>query len=615
MLDIIKSYIKSETDEYGLLINGKWGHGKTYFIENILPNEIESLEIFYVSVNGMNSTSELHRAIISKAMVNHLSLDRFLSFGSRASKAIKAMPKALAVLDSLSFSDFHFPHQILVVIDDLERIPESYSYGELFGYISRTFLSKPKFKTILIGDISRPRIISSEFRIIKEKYIKWIIDFESDFKVVLDDMVAKYKKEKSFNFIVKNKETIQDLFRRNDIRNYRTLGFFLEVCSTVGSVLNDKYNDLSNSIILFIFIFSVEYKLGHTDYFDGPDNLPPQVKTSGSDNFLYAEIIFDKINKMTGAVEEAPKKAEEPQQPLDVFIKSFESYSREDPNNDIGYKGEYHFFRSLYVYITTGKLDSPAFLAECENLSNYRQRNQEEEVRERVDEDVSIMTQYKTLSFVELSQAIERFLQRLPELNIADAIRGFSFLFYFAESELVTHNSEDLEQTFNEYIEGYNFEEGLSLQQKTSGVNFRMLSPTIWEGRREAYDTLIEKYNAYKHVLQKESAELKLQNWGSSLILDTKIVFRYCAADQIADRVLELLDNRDFIEQLEGEFESEFNFLHANRIYPDLLEKLERLSLRFGETLEDKTVDRIDLFFLRSFKRKIDTVAENIRTA
>ncbi|WP_020539054.1 P-loop NTPase fold protein [Lewinella cohaerens] len=617
MLDVIKNYLTSEIDEYGLLINGEWGSGKTFFIENTLAQDIKPLEIFYFTVNGVSSTAELHRTIVSKAITNHLKLDSFLSFGTRAGKVIKGMPKVVAVLDSLSFSDFHFPDKVIVIIDDLERIADSYSYRQLFGYISRTFLKNPKFKTIIIGDISRPRIEGSEFRVIKEKYIKWIVDFESDFDTVLDTMLTKYKDEEKFSdFIVENKSAVQYLFKRHKIKNYRTLAFFLEVCVTASNTFYDKFNELSKSILLFIFIFSIEYKLGRTSQFKSPAHLPQQVKRSGGDSFLFSEIVFERINKMTGAVEETPQENDQPPSTLDVFIKSFESYFKEDPNDEIGYKGEYHFFESLYTYVTTGKLDKTAFVAECESLANHRKRSQEETVREQIDEDVVTITRYKTLSFVELSEAINRFLEKLEGLNIADAIKGFNFLFFFSESGMITTQStEELEQIFRNYLNDYSFEEGLSLQQKTKGINFRMLGPSMWEERQDVYNNLLERYNAYKNVLKRQNAELKLEGWGNNMILDIKIVFSFCTADQIADRVIQLLNNRDLIEQLEGEFDAEFNYSNVRQHYFHLLQKLERLSERFGEVLDENSADRIDLFFLRSFRATIDAVIEKLRPA
>jgi predicted AAA+ superfamily ATPase len=52
---IINNYLDSEKQtDYALMINGKWGCGKTYYIEHDLKKLIEgkSLQYIYISLNG-----------------------------------------------------------------------------------------------------------------------------------------------------------------------------------------------------------------------------------------------------------------------------------------------------------------------------------------------------------------------------------------------------------------------------------------------------------------------------------------------------------------------------------------------------------------------------------
>ena len=63
---LLEPYLKAESPEYAIMINGEWGSGKTYYIRNQIlqdmaneEEEAQPLKILYASANGVKSIEEL----------------------------------------------------------------------------------------------------------------------------------------------------------------------------------------------------------------------------------------------------------------------------------------------------------------------------------------------------------------------------------------------------------------------------------------------------------------------------------------------------------------------------------------------------------------------------
>ena len=74
-LDAILQYLKQPGTDYGYMLTGPWGCGKTYFWKNVVVPAIESSEfckeedkpsIVYVSLYGIDSLDQVEDAIISQ---------------------------------------------------------------------------------------------------------------------------------------------------------------------------------------------------------------------------------------------------------------------------------------------------------------------------------------------------------------------------------------------------------------------------------------------------------------------------------------------------------------------------------------------------------------------
>lgn len=66
-IKIIKNYVNDNNDSLALLINGKWGSGKTYFVKKIaIPKLLEiNKKSIYISLYGVENKEEINQKIYS----------------------------------------------------------------------------------------------------------------------------------------------------------------------------------------------------------------------------------------------------------------------------------------------------------------------------------------------------------------------------------------------------------------------------------------------------------------------------------------------------------------------------------------------------------------------
>lgn len=138
--DIIIDYLKNDKLNQAILIDGEWGSGKTFFIkEKVIPEINENLKnvpIYYVSLYGISSSSEIHNLISSqiteKYIEKHLGKKATGSL-KKIERAIKKITPAINVLKEASGVGIDFVHfnelknnldiptKSIMIFDDLER--------------------------------------------------------------------------------------------------------------------------------------------------------------------------------------------------------------------------------------------------------------------------------------------------------------------------------------------------------------------------------------------------------------------------------------------------------------------------------------------------------------
>lgn len=153
----VEEYLERDCSyPYALMIEGKWGSGKTYFIKNVIESYIgnpKKLRGIYVSLYGLTSAKAIDVALLNAiARVNYgentlpiatIVADRTAQFiGKFISARFCEQQEENNQYKTFSDESYFF------VFDDLERC--SMPLNEVMGYLS-TFVEQYAAKVILIG--------------------------------------------------------------------------------------------------------------------------------------------------------------------------------------------------------------------------------------------------------------------------------------------------------------------------------------------------------------------------------------------------------------------------------------------------------------------------------
>ncbi|MDR0977912.1 MAG: hypothetical protein LBL71_02615 [Endomicrobium sp.] len=183
LVEIIKEFICKPKKGRALLINGEWGSGKTFFMQNLSEREIspasdkkiytflgnylhfkfKKFKKIYISLKGINSLEEIADTIVkgilfkSKKMYILLHVSLFVGFivvlisvsyfigkyiGIDISVFCTVVIAALGIFGRIefkknllnSFFDWEDFSNYLFIFDDLERLPEKFSYADVLLY-------------------------------------------------------------------------------------------------------------------------------------------------------------------------------------------------------------------------------------------------------------------------------------------------------------------------------------------------------------------------------------------------------------------------------------------------------------------------------------------------
>lgn len=363
----LEYYLTSESIPYAVLINGKWGSGKTHFLQNELKKHTKK-KIVYASVNGISSIHQLNQIIINSKLLGSKSLNKKVKYvkfgGSILINYLQNKLKGKGDLEEISadlLSIISLGKKDLLVIDDIERIKKPLKFSELLGYVSRNFLEQDAIKVILVAN--EKELIeqgdSSKYSQIKEKTIWQTLQFNLDYKSIFENIANNFSNINKH--LLSRKDWMIDKFEKYEIENLRTVLFYFQVLSEVEKKSYTAIFDhkLSDSILNSIMVQCNEYKLG---------------KISGTiknDQYIKQEIFSVYIDKMSGIFidelySEPLSKEDKTEEERDIEKEQTKYFS----NKYLKFEDhKYNFFKSIYDFVVTGYFDSTVFNKEVSNIS------------------------------------------------------------------------------------------------------------------------------------------------------------------------------------------------------------------------------------------------------
>lgn len=248
---VIMQYVVNPKSELAILINGEWGIGKTYYIDNIIIPHIKNntdpkqkKNVIKVSLYGLKNYKELYNRIYLKMIWNYMPESAKGNIIEKIAQTIKKTYDLLSEKDveadipsgSISFG-VNLPaindmvelanvwtnlEDYVLIFDDLERcemLPQ-----EILGIIN-DFITEKKCKCI---------IISNENEINKIRYCK---DTELKYMVALNNNLKIKNSENSYNEDSKTQNKVK--FDVDDLKK-RVDALFSE---------NNEYNIVKEKVI------------------------------------------------------------------------------------------------------------------------------------------------------------------------------------------------------------------------------------------------------------------------------------------------------------------------------------------------------------------------------
>lgn len=292
----LDEYLQMNTPQFAVMITGKWGCGKTFYIKNCIDRwshvqvkakaDSITLKPIYISVNGLSSVSSVVRKI--KTVLYPM----LYSKGAKVAKkvaftALQILTKSKVDLDNdgtgedlnnlldaegiielfKSDSDSIKGNRILV-IDDVERckIP----LDELFGFVNG-IVEHSNSKVILICDeaklseVVEKEKLSVQYKNFKEKLVGQTFTLAVDYAGIAGNFIDK----KNCAVITDNRDLIIELFIASKCGNLRLMRhclidverFFKQIPNNVAN--NQNYKAFVTNVVAYLVITSLEYRYGN----------------------------------------------------------------------------------------------------------------------------------------------------------------------------------------------------------------------------------------------------------------------------------------------------------------------------------------------------------------
>ncbi|WP_025118146.1 P-loop NTPase fold protein [Bacillus sp. H1m] len=311
-VESILEYIKRSNTSSAILLNGKWGSGKTYFWKNVLQEKIQSegKKAIYVSLYGISSIEEINKKIVLSRweFVEKISKSKvgggITELGKVAFGVIKKIdPTGLSdELTNMNFEDILNYSDAVLCFDDLERV--NMRIDEVLGYINNFvehdgtkviiigneeeiaeklndqnrelkmlttyfYLKKTEGEKLLENDVITEKLNDlfhkkNEYKRIKEKLIGKTLTIHLDERTLIHDILHQLLDTKLQSFLEHNIDIIETTFKESGTKNIRILKQGLEDFELIYKhFVENKYESdvvMLQSILKFVIAASFAIK-------------------------------------------------------------------------------------------------------------------------------------------------------------------------------------------------------------------------------------------------------------------------------------------------------------------------------------------------------------------
>lgn len=265
-------YIGLSNPQYAVFLKGKWGSGKTHFINKFVNKRTQNkIKFIKISLFGLKDISEINYKILFNLI--NINEDTFFNNSfSLVAKSLDSFGKKL----NLSAKDIpiekiinKLKYELIFIFDDLERT--NMSLSDVLGYINN-FVEHQSYKVILIANEEELEK-TEKYTQIKAKLIGKTFEFISDANSAYDTFLGELENENKINenILKKEKVNILELFEKSQSNNLRALRqTLLDFERLYDEVLvnHQAKEELIKDILYWFFLFSFEIRQGNNDILD-----------------------------------------------------------------------------------------------------------------------------------------------------------------------------------------------------------------------------------------------------------------------------------------------------------------------------------------------------------
>lgn len=505
VLEVIMQYANSEVD-YAIMLNGPWGSGKSYFVQNRLEKELANrkngkeskITYVYRSLNGIKNVeqfrNELYSCIVAQfsgtfqkaSNIAGLIMDITSGSNEQVSFLLKSANKAFKYRERSIIKE-KLSSNLFIVIDDFERY-EGKDYKELLGFITSKCLNNHVHVLFICNEDNLLSIGQKEGRenyfLIKEKSIRHTIDYHAEIHKIL---LAILDNENKYTCLSKYKKQhtpdLSRLFRiLEDERNIRTWYVAFDCFEIYAKEYGEKILDHSKYLesILRDFLISASVYNKFPTY-------------------------FEKTNANSFSEEEMQKKEQRIKAPKEYIFDTFHIHYASYPFD--------LYSRSHYLEHPTKDF----FI--CDSVFNYLQSGylDYQKVKEHFDKIYPIPTAYETaymnlknfskITDDEMAKAFDDFRIGLKkqQYSIHDLLNIIVLESVWKQDHyLELFHQEDLIYKIEEYFKNYNL----------SVLSYEELSDLKKEVERISFSPI---YNVIKDSIQRSIEEKEKNDKISSI--------------------------------------------------------------------------------------------------
>ncbi|MDR1846983.1 MAG: KAP family NTPase [Bacteroidales bacterium] len=336
IIDYLEYYIEQQNAQYAVLLTGKWGCGKTFFIKEQIEkwkeeNKYKKYKPVYIPLNGISNTEKIDEEISKWFKIKYF---------------LPEMEINMAVVKFNLKSLFQWIEQLwkskkikILVFDDIERC--KIDINELFGCINK-FIEHCGYKVIIIANEDKLQDkYKDKYNEIKEKLVGQTLEVMSD----VDNVLNHYLTEIENEYLKENKKLIKEVFDTSACNNYRilkqTLSDFCRLTFIDKYKNYNRYQEFVSSFLTYFLIVSIEIKSGKNDndIFECIDCVTNDKKVATYTSKLNAECVKKYSKVIAWYVKNEPR----------YFPKAIYNMGKYEPLD---------FYISLIPYIRNGYIET-----------------------------------------------------------------------------------------------------------------------------------------------------------------------------------------------------------------------------------------------------------------